>query len=83
MVPGGAFSVTFTQQGNRVTGQFINGTLEGTLEGNTALDFTVTFQSSVKGSGRLTLMPGGKAFDGRFTLESDPGTVRALTGQRR
>jgi hypothetical protein len=83
MLPGGSFSVTFDQQGNRVTGQFINGSVEGTLEGATALNFNITFQSSVKGSGRLTLMQGGKAFDGRFTLESDPGTVRAWKGTRR
>ena len=82
MIPGGSFSVTFTQQGTRVTGQFINGSLDGTLEGSD-VNFTVTFQSSVKGSGRLTLMQGGKAFDGRFTLESDPGTVRAWKGTRR
>jgi len=83
MNPGGSFSATFTQQGNRVTGQFINGSLEGTLEGETILNFTVTFQSSVRGSGRLTLNQWRTAFDGRFTLESDPGTVRTWIGKRK
>jgi hypothetical protein len=83
MLPGGSFSVTFSQQGNRVTGQFINGSVEGTLEDSDALNFTVTFQSSLKGSGRLTLMQGGQAFEGRWTLDSAPGTVRAWSGKRR
>ena len=83
MSPGGSFGLTLTQQGNRVTGQFINGSLEGTLEGETILNFTVIFQSSVRGSGRLTLNQSRTAFDGRFTLESDPGTVRAWIGKRK
>jgi len=82
-LPGGSFSLTLSQQGNRVTGQFINGTLEGVVEGSTVLNFTANFQSGVKGSGRLTLIEGGRAFDGRYTLESAPGTVRMWTGKRR
>jgi hypothetical protein len=83
MIPGGSFSVTFAQQGSRVTGQFINGSVEGTLEGNDVLDFIVTFPPSVKGRGRLTLYEGGKVFDGRWTFDSDPTRLRGWTGRRR
>lgn len=71
---GVSYRIRFTQTGNRVTGTYEGGEIEGTVMGN-VLRFRWKQTNGNKGAGKFTLSADRKSFAGVWTYGDDPDTA--------